>query len=845
VTTTAVPVQLNIAGGVPSYIAVLVNDTNVIWQPFTTTNLSVSTPTNGAYVVSAGLRGPTPTASETWQTVRLFRETRPLTLVLTNLPALSGSRPFIDPAGYATRALQTLTWTVVDANGITNTGSGTVVAQEWSLLDPFHTTNWFQCADLALALGTNFISIQAVDLAGAVAATNFAYVFNTSGDTTPPALTLVWPQNGAQVSGDTLTVQVGTDDDTATLVLQYTDTDGLTHAISGLVERSGSIWVQNVPLAAGANNFLLTATDAAGNVNMTSFSLVKSGVSLTVTPLTQEQMKYAFAQVVGWVGNPNCTVSVSGIPVRPDASGYWAVDNVPMPPGGVVSLQATAQMDGGGTVQTSLKQERDPIVFTQTFGYSLDYGFPFMADEEHGVYATAAIHTEAHWTRGRGGILSQTEAYQYPAPEGQWTYQTVTTWPPDNGYWPSLSGQRVHQTYHNGQLVSTDSAGVLAPSVEWVERSVAAGRLWAGKYAVPYAESSNREERMLTGVGTGRHSQALFDITAPLTIEGAPSSNWEGWPKDLPEQQDFIPFLLPAGPVPSGQITVGSLGKLGSDGHLYTVQSSGGEFVVTLDAPLPSYTGALPAATKHRLVSHTLHQALTNQDPERARLGVGEEVAIYFDPELEMTFPETPWWLAFDGSISPSVGTAGVYTAPSNAVAATTVRVFVRDLHLDKYFTVEEPTLHGNSRIIATNHLPIGDVGASMDVKVWLQPTDVSFYRVLTCELPALVTNITGYFTNNARYIPSPQVGQAQLDDSNSMEDEIKSDLDGFSSYSLPYYQGSWDYVITNLWTIPGSGITNYLGTATSTSTLLNSEGDFRVSKFGVHITRSVNDVSY
>jgi len=69
VSATAAPVQLNIANGVPSYIAVLVNDTNAAdanWQPFTSTNLSVPTPADGVYVVAVGLRGLPPYAAQTW-----------------------------------------------------------------------------------------------------------------------------------------------------------------------------------------------------------------------------------------------------------------------------------------------------------------------------------------------------------------------------------------------------------------------------------------------------------------------------------------------------------------------------------------------------------------------------------------------------------------------------------------------------------------------------------------------------------------------------------------------------------------------------------------------------------
>ena len=296
VAASAVPVQVNLARGVPSYIAVLLNDSpaNASWQPFTSTNLSVALPTNGTYVITVGLSGLATNATQSFQTVTVFCDTTPLTLAFTNLPAFSGSRPFIDPAGYTTRALSALTWTVVDATGATNTGDGMVVAQGWSLADPYHVTNWFQCVDLALALGTNWVSIQAVDWAGAVALTNFAYVFDTNGDITPPALTLTWPQDGTQVSGDTFTVQAWMDDDTAAVALQYTDTNGMVQTVNGQVERGGNVWVPNVPLAAGTNGFTLLATDAAGNVSTNNFSVVQSSVGLTINPLSQDQMKYGY-----------------------------------------------------------------------------------------------------------------------------------------------------------------------------------------------------------------------------------------------------------------------------------------------------------------------------------------------------------------------------------------------------------------------------------------------------------------------------------------------------------------------------------------------------------------------
>jgi hypothetical protein len=350
VNQTAVPLGLSIAHGVPSYFALLVNDTNAAnakWQWFTSTNLSVMTPTDGVYVITVGLCSLAPNTSPRWQTLKVWRDTAPLELALTNLAALSGSRPFIDPGGYATRALRRLTWTVVDAKGSTNCGSGAVVAQSWNLSDSYHTTTWFQCVDLALAQGTNWVSIQATDWAGNMAVTNFAYVFGTNEDTPAPALNLVWPQDGTLVSGDDLTVQAWTDDDTVSAALQCAATDGMARTIKALVERGGNVWVHHVPLPRGTNSLTLMATNASGKVSSTNFIVLQSTVAFTVTPLTQEQMRYGYATVRGTVADPECIITVNGVQGTNYGNGTWAAEKVPLAPGGTVVLKATAQMPNG------------------------------------------------------------------------------------------------------------------------------------------------------------------------------------------------------------------------------------------------------------------------------------------------------------------------------------------------------------------------------------------------------------------------------------------------------------------------------------------------------------------
>src|ERR1035438_530175 len=77
VNASPVPVQLDITGGVPSFIAVLINDTNVSWQPFTTTSLSAPTPADGTYIITVGLCGLATNATPTWRSVTVVRDSTP------------------------------------------------------------------------------------------------------------------------------------------------------------------------------------------------------------------------------------------------------------------------------------------------------------------------------------------------------------------------------------------------------------------------------------------------------------------------------------------------------------------------------------------------------------------------------------------------------------------------------------------------------------------------------------------------------------------------------------------------------------------------------------------------
>jgi hypothetical protein len=121
----------------------------------------------------------------------------------------------------------------------------------------------------------------------------------------------------------------------------------MARTINALVERGGNVWVHHVPLSRGTNSLTLMATNAAGKVSTTNFIVFQSTVAFTVTPLTQEQMRYGYATVRGTVADPECIITVNGVQGTNYGDGTWAAEKVPLAPGGTVVLKATAQMPKG------------------------------------------------------------------------------------------------------------------------------------------------------------------------------------------------------------------------------------------------------------------------------------------------------------------------------------------------------------------------------------------------------------------------------------------------------------------------------------------------------------------
>ena len=847
--------QMNVTAGTPGYYTVLVNDTNAadaVWLPYTSSNIVATLgTTDGVYNVIIGLCGSPAGATQTWQETTLTKDTNPTRLVITNLASRTGSRPFIDPAGYSTKALSSLTFDVTNAAGAVSHDQGSVVDQDLVPADMNHTTNWFVCQDMALTMGTNYVGIHAVDWAGNVTATNFSYIFNTNGDTTPPVIGLTWPQSGMEISGNSFTLRGTMDDDTATVSGQWTDTNGVTQTVTGLVERGGQFWLQNLPLNPGTNLITVTATDAAGNAASTSLTLVQSGVTLMMDQVSVSQLNQVCVSVSGEMSDPDYVVWVNGVEVTNyDEYGDWWADNVPVTAGGTASFDMTAYPPGyapsgnswtnfaveeaaypnplpADPVQGNADWDKPAVVYVKKMkedfsGYDLPLNIP-----------AESSTTSASWSQGDGGLLHSFSAY--------WEdYSNVVdqVWPEDAGLVPVLPSHYQRVRYHDGVPISTYTTDQSA-GFGYFE-SITGSGVYANLqdyYRVPPTWSGNigYVVELFTGGKALRQSKALFVLSDALT--------WCTGALHLEVDQNY--------PVPSPEIALGALGNLGNDGILYVALNTSEHVVITPRASHPYLNGSLPTEGKYTLVHLTEYLALTDTNPARLNLGVGEKVDLSGMPA------ETVW----QGPGLLATNSAVTFTAPSNACTATVTATFKDAEPLQVSFAVKEPSGvdQAHTYIIETNFPPIsglqgGQAAAGMHLHVVMAPTDVSFYRVMMEEVGEDATTITGYFTNAYLFTTNPAsfLRHATADTPFNLNENNMWDRDTANQsydYCLTFYPGGFGFPPTPLggywfpggsftwnipwnWWITGSSHTNYVANGWQQIFAVDPYGTVKITKF-------------
>jgi hypothetical protein len=340
VNTSSPVLPLILGGGSAFDMAVLVNDANhadAVWQPYNSNVVVHLNAGDGGYDVRVGLRKSPINTNQVWNGTYLILDTVPPLLVVTNpMPGMVSQSP-IQLQGYANKPLIGLTFDVSNATGIFTNQTGYLTGLFYDDNLSAYTTNYFQCPDIGLGNGTNFITLHATDLAGNTA--NVCLMLDYVPNTNSPVLNLIWPPDGTQISDNNFTVQAQTDDNTSTVMAVIADSNDNTNTVSGLVEQNGTIWVKDLPLAAGANQLTLTVANASGS-STTNLTVYQSSVLVTVAPLTADQLNQTSITVTGTISEPGDTVTVNGVPASVvDEEGNWEAYDVP------VSAYGTAIID--------------------------------------------------------------------------------------------------------------------------------------------------------------------------------------------------------------------------------------------------------------------------------------------------------------------------------------------------------------------------------------------------------------------------------------------------------------------------------------------------------------------
>jgi hypothetical protein len=274
--------------------------------------------------------------------------------------------------GYASHPLNILTFDVSNAAGVFTNQTGFLTGQFYDTNQLAYTTNYFECSGVVLSSGTNLVTLHAADWAGN--ATNLSFTLDYSVNTNPPALSLVWPQDGTLISGSNFTLQAQVSDPTVTITASV---NGST--TSGLVEQNGSVWVQNLPLNAGTNAVTLTASNVFGGVTATNFNVIENDVGLVINPLTSGWLNQASVYVTGYIGDPiDDSVWVNGVQATVNDDGSWEAFEVPVSPSGTASLYAQVYTGDPVLIGSGNLYQAQPVTVGM-MSYSGRHNMGFMA----------------------------------------------------------------------------------------------------------------------------------------------------------------------------------------------------------------------------------------------------------------------------------------------------------------------------------------------------------------------------------------------------------------------------------------------------------------------------------
>jgi len=452
------------------------------------------------------------------------------------------------------------------------------------------------------------------------------------------------------------------DNETAQITAQMVDTNGVTNIVSGVVERNGTFWLEDLPLNPGTNQVVITATDAAGNSSATNLTLFQSGVTLTINPVSDDQLNQSVTTVSGTVSDPSYSVWINGVQAVVDGSGNWTTNNVPVYGNGTATFDVIAYPPGQSSnrqtqihlsnnvnnpqpIQTSLVSEQPPTVFVSSYSDKWEEVVTTMGGL--GLYQTSwgasKYYTANIDSSGRilyqgkgaffdhigGGMLWFDTTYDWSETSSsyssigyEWYYgenDPNNEFPIDeNG--PGIGGYEVFPGVYD--IPSGGGSHFFAKiSYDWTTNQVCFDAV-----DTTYSRSSKTQIKLRTGGKSGKGRQNLFTISGSVAGYGRPAGvcwceEWMGTPSVT---------------IARNQIRV--LGRnLGSDGNLYIVLPDNATLDLGAVAPGRHYSLGV-GATKHKMyIQANGHILRPNRIVPLAKFCVGQQIG--FAPVWSPTGP--------------------------------------------------------------------------------------------------------------------------------------------------------------------------------------------------------------
>ncbi|MGD0816507.1 MAG: hypothetical protein ABSA83_23195 [Verrucomicrobiota bacterium] len=349
--TSNATVQITVSGGVPSYMAALVDSTNFALANWTSFNSNLTFnlgSVEGWHTVSVGLKGLPQDAQQTWNQIQLKLVLSPPVLVVTNPIVGVVTQPFIQLQGYCLENLASMSYDLSNATCFETNQQAFVTTRQFDTNNFEYTTNGFQCFNIPMANGTNTVTLHATDSAGNVTATNLVFVLDPTANTNPPAISLSWPQNNASISGTKFPALGVVNDPFASVNAQIVN-GGSTSSLTSLVEQNGSFWIENLPLGSGTNYLTITAINTAGYGSVTNIVVVQSLLTLTIGSVTFNDPISPTATVTCTLAGSSDNVSVNGVSANNNGDGTWTAYYVPVGDSGTATVTAEATASGFGS----------------------------------------------------------------------------------------------------------------------------------------------------------------------------------------------------------------------------------------------------------------------------------------------------------------------------------------------------------------------------------------------------------------------------------------------------------------------------------------------------------------